>query len=60
MHDTTEHLKLEIEEQTKASGTTQAVSALLAMSSGPDSAATNWGSVTIETYPRERWKRDDS
>jgi hypothetical protein len=54
MHDTTERSKLEIQEQTKSSGTTLAVSALLAMSSGPDNDATDLGSVTIETYPRER------
>ena len=34
----------------------RALTERLAMSSGPDSPATNWGSVTIETYPRERWK----
>jgi hypothetical protein len=55
MRDQTERSKLEIQEQTKASGTTEAASVLLSMSSEPDRDATDWGSVTIETYPREEF-----
>lgn len=50
MRDKTERFRLQIQEQAKASGTTQTLSALLAMSTGPDSAAPNWSSVTIECW----------
>jgi hypothetical protein len=55
MRDTTERFEFEIREQTKASGKTQTFSPLLAMSSGSDTDATDWGSVTIETYPRKEF-----
>jgi hypothetical protein len=53
MRDKTERFRTQIQEQAKALGTTQTLSALLAMSTGPDGAAPNWSSVTIETYPRK-------
>jgi hypothetical protein len=52
MRDKTERFRLQIQEQANAQGTTQKLRALLAMSTGPDSDAPGWNSVTIETYPR--------
>ena len=59
MRDKTERFRLQIQEQAKASGTTHTLSALLAMSTGPDSAGPNWSSVTIETYPRSAVSEPD-
>lgn len=53
MRDKTERFRLQIQAQAKASSTTQTLSALLAMSTGPDSTVPKWSSVTIETYPRK-------
>lgn len=53
MRDKTERFRLQIQEQAKDSGTTQRLSALLAMTTGPDSTVPNWSSVTIETCPRK-------
>jgi hypothetical protein len=52
MKDKTGRFRLQIQEQAKASGTTQTFSALLAMSSGANGDAPGWDSVTIETYRR--------
>jgi hypothetical protein len=59
MRDKTERFRSQIQEQAKASGATQTLSALLAMSTGPDSAVPNWSSVTIETYPRSAVSEPD-
>lgn len=59
MQDKTGRFRLQIEEQARASGTTQTLSTLLAMSSSPDGAASNWSSVTIETYPRSAVSEPD-
>lgn len=53
MRDKTEDFRLQIAEGAKVTGKRQTLSALLAMSSGKDSSAPGWGSVTIETYPRD-------
>jgi hypothetical protein len=53
MHDKTERFRLDIQERAKASGTTNILTALLAMSSGPDDKDPTWRSLTIETYPRD-------
>lgn len=58
--DRTEPFKADIQEQAKASGTTNMLNAILAMSSGGDDWIPNWASVTIETYPRKSVsERDD-
>jgi hypothetical protein len=53
MRDETEHSRLQIEENAKVAGTGNTLSALLAMSTGLQSEVPTWGSVTIETYPRQ-------
>ena len=53
MRDKTERFRAEIQERAEASHTKETLDALLAMSSGPDDAATDWHSLTIETYPRK-------
>jgi hypothetical protein len=58
--DRTEPFKADIQEQAKASGTTNMLNAILAMSSGGDDSSPDWGSVTIESYPRKSVsERDD-
>jgi hypothetical protein len=52
MRDKTERFRAEVQERADASHTKDMLEALLAMSSGPDDAATDWHSLTIETYPR--------
>jgi hypothetical protein len=52
MHDKTQRFRAEIQERVEASQTRDTLEALLAMSSGSDDAATDWHSLTIETYPR--------
>jgi hypothetical protein len=52
MRDKTDRFKSQIEEQAKATGITNTLSVLLAMSSLGDTSA-DWHSLTIETYPRK-------
>jgi len=53
MRDKTERFRSEISERAKASGAADTLTALLAMSSGPDDKDQSWRSLTIETYPRK-------
>jgi hypothetical protein len=53
MRDKTRRFRAEIRERAEASHKKDTLEALLAMSSGPDDEATDWHSVTIETYPRK-------
>jgi hypothetical protein len=59
LRDKTQRFRRQIQEQARTSGATSTLSALLAMSSGPDSNAPEWGSVTIETYPRNAVSEPD-
>ncbi|HEY6338569.1 MAG TPA: hypothetical protein VIW68_08765 [Candidatus Sulfotelmatobacter sp.] len=59
MLDKTQISKSQIQQQAKALGTAHILGVLLAISSGPDSDTTNWGSVTIETYPRNAVSEPD-
>ena len=59
MHDKSEQLRREVQEQAEALQTNNTLRVLLAMSSGPDSDAANWASVTIETYPRNAVSEPD-
>lgn len=52
MIDKTERFRQQITDAANLSGNSRSLQALLAMSSGADSTASNWGSITIETYPR--------
>ena len=51
MRDKTERFRAGIHERAAASHSKDTLDALLAMSSGPDDAAADWHSLTIETYP---------
>lgn len=53
MQDKTERFRSDIQERAKATGTTDVLTALLAMSSGPDDNDPSWHSLTIEIYPRK-------
>ena len=53
LQDKTERFKSQIQEQAGALRTTQTLTVLLAMSSGPNDKDPMWGSLTIETYPRD-------
>jgi hypothetical protein len=53
MVNRTERFRAQIQEQAKAAVTVDMLHALLAFSTGDDDTASNWGSVTIETYPRK-------
>jgi hypothetical protein len=53
MRDKTQRFRREIRERVEASHSKDMLDALLAMSSGPDDKATDWHSLTIETYPRK-------
>jgi hypothetical protein len=53
MRDKTQRFRAEIQERAEASSSKDTLDALLAMSSGPDDKATDWHSLTIETYPRK-------
>ncbi len=57
--NTTERFRAEIERQAKSSGTTNMLHALLALSTGDDHTTSDWGSVTIETYPRRSISEPD-
>ena len=59
MHDKTQRFRSQIEEQAKAQRATKTLSALLAMSSGPDDKDPSWRSLTIETYPRDAVSEPD-
>jgi hypothetical protein len=52
MLDKTQRVRAEVQARAESSHTKDALEALLAMSSGQDDAATNWHSLTLETYPR--------
>jgi hypothetical protein len=53
MRDKTQRFRAEIHERAEAAHTKDTLDAVLAMSSGPDDKATDWHSLTIETYPRK-------
>jgi hypothetical protein len=53
MRDKTQRFRAEIQQRAVASHSKDTLDALLAMSSGPDDKATDWHSLTIETYPRK-------
>jgi hypothetical protein len=57
--DRTDGFQASIREEAKFAGTTKMLDALLAMSSGGDDTAASWGSVTIETYPRDAVSEPD-
>jgi hypothetical protein len=50
---------LQIQNPSRASGTPQTLSTLLAMSSGPDSSVPDWRSITIVSYPRNAVSEPD-
>lgn len=52
MEDKTQHFREEIQKRAESSQARNKLHALLAMSTGGDDTDRNWGSVTIETYPR--------
>jgi len=56
MRDKTARFRLQIDDQ---SGMPRTLNTVLAMSSGPDSNAPDWGSVTIVTYPRNSLSETD-
>ena len=61
MRDKTQRFRAEIQERAEAAHSKDTLDALLAMSSGPDDKATDWHSLTIETYPRKTVAdRDDA
>jgi hypothetical protein len=53
MRDKTERFRSEIQQRAEAAYSKETLDALLAMSSGPDDLATDWHSLTIQTYPRK-------
>jgi hypothetical protein len=53
MRDKTQRFRAEIRERAEAAHSKDTLDALLAMSSGIDDKATDWHSLTIETYPRK-------
>lgn len=53
MQDETESRRIQIQDLAAASHTSKTLELLLAMSSGPDDAASDWHSLTVETYPRK-------
>lgn len=53
MQDETESRRVQIQDLATASHPSKTLDLLLAMSSGPDDAASDWHSLTIETYPRK-------
>jgi hypothetical protein len=53
LRDKTEHFRSQIQEQAGALRMPHTLTVLLAMSSGPDDKDPMWGSLTIETYPRD-------
>lgn len=53
MHNKTQRFRAEIRERAEAANTKDTLDPLLAMSSGPDDATTDWHSLTIATYPRK-------
>jgi hypothetical protein len=59
MANRTEPFRAEIQQRAKSSGTTNMLHALLALSTGDDYTTSNWGSVTIETYPRRSVSEPD-
>lgn len=60
MRDKTERFPaIQIQNPSRASGTPQTVSTLLAMSSGPDSSVPDWRSITIVSYPRNAVSEPD-
>ncbi len=59
MANRTERFRAEIQQQAESSGTTSMLHALLALSTGDDDTTSNWGSVTIETYPRRSVSEPD-
>ena len=52
MRDKTERFRAEIRRRAEIAGTHDALVGLLALSPGGNDAAADWGSVTIESYPR--------
>jgi hypothetical protein len=59
LRDKTQQFKRQIREQAKATHTAKTLNALLAISSGSDDSVPTWGSVTIETYPRNAVSEPD-
>src|SRR5438045_797833 len=59
MHDKTERFRSQSTETNASNEKKQSFSALLAMSSGWNSNAPDWGSITIETYPRKAISEPD-
>lgn len=55
MSDDTKSGRTEIHSRAAASGTTNTLDLLLAMTSGADSTALQWRSLTIESYPRDKF-----
>jgi hypothetical protein len=53
MRDKTQRFRAEIQARAESAHSKDTLDALLAMSSGPDDKATDWHSLTIETYPRK-------
>jgi hypothetical protein len=53
MRDKTERLIREIQEYAQSIHSSDTLTGLLSMSSGPDDKLPTWSSVTIETYPRK-------
>jgi hypothetical protein len=53
MHDKTERSREEIKSRAESLHTANTLNLLLAMSSGPDDGASEWHSLSIETYPRK-------
>jgi hypothetical protein len=53
MRDKTQRFRTEIQDRAEASHLKYTLDVLLGMSSGPDDKATDWHSLTIESYPRK-------
>jgi hypothetical protein len=54
LYDLTEAGKQSIHERAKAMGKTSTLNLLLSLASGPDDKVSDWHSIAIQSYPREK------
>lgn len=57
LYDVTEGGKQSIREPARAMGKTDTLNLLLSLVSGPDDTSSDWRSIAIQTYPREKMAR---
>jgi hypothetical protein len=56
LRDLTEADRRSIQQRAAAMGKTNTLTLLLSLRSGPDDAATDWHSIGIESYPRDKFR----